>query len=130
MNNLSYKILLPIVFIISFSSVLCEAQTFERYGTPKHGSSTARKGPIKSKEVKITGPRSVEKAKKKQEANDKKLRNDYKKFVKRNQKRSIQIQTPEVRKRMKQNIKDANTSYKSKKRNSSVRTRKAGRKYN
>jgi len=130
MNKLSLKILLALVFLITLSSELCEAQTFENYGAPKQGRSAVRKGPIKSKEVKITGPRSIEKAKKKQEANDKKLRNDYKKFVKKNQKRSIQIQTPEVQKRMKQNIKEANTSYKAKKRNSSVRTRKAGRKYN
>jgi hypothetical protein len=116
--------------IFSFALVVCEAQTFERYGAPKQGRSAVKKGPLKSRVVNIKGPKSIEKAKKKQEANDRKLRNDYKKFVKSNQKRSIQIQTPEIQKRMKQNIKNANSSYKAKKKNSAIRTKEAGRKYN
>ncbi|MDQ1296217.1 MAG: hypothetical protein QG576_149 [Bacteroidota bacterium] len=129
MNNLSgKKLLIPIIFF-SLSSVVCEAQTFERYGAPKQGRRVVKKGPIKSKEVKIQLLKSIEKAKKKQEANDKKLRNDYRKFVKWNRKRSIKIQTPEVQMRMKQNIKNANSSYRTKKKNSALRTKKAGRKY-
>ncbi|MCU0473806.1 MAG: hypothetical protein MUC93_10645 [Bacteroidales bacterium] len=130
MNNLSGKKRLIFIMIFSFALVVCEAQTFERYGAPKQGRSAVKKGPLKSRVVNIKGPKSIEKAKKKQEANDRKLRNDYKKFVKSNQKRSIQIQTPEIQKRMKQNIKNANSSYKAKKKNSAIRTKEAGRKYN
>jgi len=129
MNNLSGKKLLILIIFFSFALVVCEAQTFERYGAPKQGRSAVKKGPVKSKEVKIPVLKSIEKARKKQEANDKKLKNDYRKFVKWNKKRSIQIQTPEVQKRMKQNIKNANSSYRTKKKNSAVRTKKAGRKY-
>jgi hypothetical protein len=129
MNKLSgKKLLIPIIFFL-LSLVVCEAQTFERYGAPKQGRRVVKKGPVKSKEVKIQLLKSIEKAKKKQEANDKKLRNDYRKFIKWNRKRSIQIQTPEVKKRMKQNIKNANASYRTKKKNSAARTKKAGRKY-
>jgi poly-D-alanine transfer protein DltD len=74
-------------------------------------------------------PKAAKKARLKQAAKDKKLKKDYEKFVKNNQKRSIEIQTPEVQARMKQNQKDANSQYKAKKKNNSTRTRKAGRKY-
>ena len=75
-------------------------------------------------------PKAAKKARKKQEAKDKKLKKDYKDFVKNNQKRSIEIQTPVVQERMKQNVKDADSKYKSKKKNNASRTKKAGRKYN
>jgi hypothetical protein len=49
--------------------------------------------------------------------------------VKKSQKRTLDIQTPEVKERMKQNQKDSEAKYKSKKKNSSSSTKKAGRKY-
>jgi transcriptional regulator of nitric oxide reductase len=115
-----------LIFLISTTA---EAQSKKRSSVPVQGRSAVDRAPKKSKKVKVNGPVSAKKAKKKQKANDKKLRNDYGKFVKENQKRSIQIQTPEVQNRMKQNIKNADSNYKAKKKNSAARTKKARRKY-
>lgn len=115
--------------IFSLTSVLSEAQKSQRTPVPVQGRSAADRAPKKSKKVKLNGPVSAAKAKKMQEAKDKKLKKDYGKFVKGNQKRSIQIQTPEVQDRMKQNIKNANSNSKARKKNSAARTKKAGRKY-
>lgn len=83
----------------------------------------------KTKGVKLNKPMSAKQAMKKQEANDRKLKKEYEDFVKENQKRSFEIQTPEVQARMKQNQKDAKTRYKAKNKNNSTATRKAARKY-
>jgi len=129
MNSLSVKKILVALALVFFTVSVCDAQTFDRSPAPKQNRNIAHKGPIKQKEVKVKGPKAAQRAQKKQEAKDKKLKDDYKKFVKNNQKRSIQIQTPEVQERMKQNIKDANASYKSKKKSSASRTKTGGRKY-
>jgi hypothetical protein len=89
----------------------------------------AKKSAPKGKSVRSREPRAVLKAKKKQEKNQKKLKLDYVKFVRNNQKRSQEIQTPVVRERMKQNVKDANSNAKAKKKNIASRSKKAGRKY-
>ena len=68
-------------------------------------------------------------AKKKQEANDRKLKRDYDKSIRRSQKRTIDIQTPEVQKRMKQNKKDFSARDKEKRKNVRAATRRAGKKY-
>jgi hypothetical protein len=87
------------------------------------------KNKVKQKKDRYYGPKSVKRTQKKQAANDRKLRKDYEGFVKSNQKRSIEIQTPEVKERMKQNIKNADASYKAKKKHNSYRTKQAGKKY-
>jgi len=74
-------------------------------------------------------PRAARKARLKQEAKDRQLKKDYEKFVKNNQKRSIEIQSPEVQERMKQNVKDANSKYKAKKKSNKSTTKRAARKY-
>jgi hypothetical protein len=71
----------------------------------------------------------VLRAKKKQEANDRKLKRDYDKSIRRSQKRTIDIQTPEVQKRMKQNKKDFSARDKEKRKNVKAATRRAGKKY-
>ena len=129
MNKLSVNRLLVFLLVFSFASSICEAQTSRRSSVPKQSSGAVNRAPSKSKPVKVKGPISIKKAKKQQEAKDKKLKKDYKKFVNANQKRSIEIQTPEVQDRMKQNIKNANSSYNAKKKSSAARTKKAGRKY-
>ena len=68
-------------------------------------------------------------AKKKQEVNDRKLKRDYDKSIRRSQKRTIDIQTPEVQKRMKQNKKDYTSRDKEKRKNVKTSTRRAGKKY-
>jgi hypothetical protein len=87
------------------------------------------KSPGRRKQVKIRKPMTASKAKREQETNEKKLKRDYKKFVRDNRKRALEIQTPDVRERMKQNRKDADSNYKAKKKAISSKGKKAGKKY-
>jgi hypothetical protein len=81
------------------------------------------------KEPKVKEPRVVLKAKRKQEANDRKLKRDYEKSVKLSQKRSYNIQTSEVQARMKQNKREISARDKEKKKKVRTSTRSAGKKY-
>jgi hypothetical protein len=127
MNRLQSKniILLLVAFVIAMP--FGRAQSFDRPPAPKSQKHAAHNGPLRHKNVK--GPANIEKVKKQQEEKKSKQKKDFAKYVKENQKRSIEIQTPEVKERMKQNIKDANSNYDSKHKNSASKTRKAGRKY-
>jgi hypothetical protein len=117
------------LLVIALAIPVCQAQSFSRPSAPRQQKSTS-KGPLKHKKTaKIKVPRAAEKSKKDQEAKQGKLKKDYGKYVKENQKRSIEIQSPEVKARMKQNIKNADTSYKTKHKHSANRTRRAGKKY-
>jgi len=99
MNNLSVRKLFLLLFVVSFTIASCNARIFHRnpekqlFGKSRHVN----------KEVKVKEPRKVLKAKKKQEDNDKKLQKKSKKSIKLSQKRTVDIQTPEVQDRMKQN---------------------------
>ncbi len=93
------------------------------------GEGLFMKSPVKRKKGKVIKPQSAKKAQKKQDAKDKKLKKDYEKFVRNNQKRSLEIQTPVVRERMKQNKKEANASYKAKKKSATARTKRGAKKY-
>ena len=73
--------------------------------------------------------RNPGKAKRKQDAKLRKQKKDYGKFVESSRKRSIEIQSPEVQARMKQNNKNADANYKTKKKMTAAKSRKAGRKY-
>lgn len=70
--------------------------------------------------------RKVERDNAKRERDQKK---GYKEAVKENQKRSIEIQTPEVQERMKQNKKNANAQAKAKRKTNRSRTKNNARKY-
>jgi hypothetical protein len=129
MNRLSFKKFLVFTLIFSFAIAVCEAQSFDRPRAPRQQKRTSHKGPIKSKTVKIKGSKSVEKAKNKQAANEKKLKKDYAKFVAENKKHALSIQTSTVKSRMKQNVKDANSSYKAKKKRNTSGTKTGRRKY-
>jgi hypothetical protein len=83
----------------------------------------------KNRKTKIKKPMSVKKAQRLQARKERKLKRDYEKTIKENRKRSLEIQTPEVRERMKQNLKDANSRYKDKRKTNTSRTKKAKRKY-
>jgi len=130
MNNLPFKRLIISLLILALAVPVGQARSFDRPSAPRQQKSSSNKGPMKHKKtVKVKGPRAVEKSKKDQEAKQGKLKKDYGKYVKENQKRSIDIQSPEVKDRMKQNIKNADASYKTKHKNSATRTRRAGKKY-
>ena len=105
MNNISLRKLFLFIFILLLAIGSCNAQIFHR------------------------NPERQLFAKKKQEANDRKLKRDYDKSIRRSQKRTIDIQTPEVQKRMKQNKKDYTSRDKEKRKNLKATTRRAGKKY-
>ena len=117
------------IFIISLAIGSCNAQLIK-----KHDSRKGEKGLFvkifgNRRAAKVKEPRAVLKAKKKQEANDKKMKRDYVKSTKASQKRTYDIQTPEVQARMKQNKKDSSARDKEKKKRVKKTTKKAGKKY-
>lgn len=73
--------------------------------------------------------RAARKAKKEQEKRQKKLKSDYKKSVNRSRERTIEIQSPEVQKRMKDDIRQMKQRDKAKKKRSGNTTLKGAKKY-
>jgi hypothetical protein len=60
----------------------------------------------KQKTGKVKEPKAARKARKKQEDNQKKLKKEYAESVDKSRQRSYEIQSPDVKARMKQNQKD------------------------
>lgn len=85
--------------------------------------------PKKTREVKIRKPKAVTKAEKEQKAREKRLEKEYAEFVKASRKRAYDIQSPEVKERIKANRKETAASYKMKKKSNLKNTNKANRKY-
>jgi hypothetical protein len=130
MNTLPVKRILVFALVFSLGIIFNEARSSGNgfSGDPEKGFyGESQKQRDKSK---IKKPRSATRAKKAQEAKDKKLKQDYVKSVKASQKRSYKIQTPDVQARMKQNMKDISAKNKAKKKMESKSNRNAGRKYN
>lgn len=126
MNNLSSRRLFLIFFFLTLAISSCNAQIFHKNPEKKlFGRSLGN-----MRQAKVKEPKSVMKAKRKQEANERKLNREYAKSVKRSQKRTVDIQTPEVKARMKQNKKDTKLRDKEKRKNIKSSTRGAGKKYN
>ena len=126
MNKLPLMKVLLLIFILSMAAGSGKAQIFHKDPEKKLFGRTHMNG----KTAKVREPRSVLKAKRKQEANDRKLNKEYDKSVKQSQKRTVDIQTPEVQARMKQNKKDYTTRDKQKKKKVKKASRDAGEKYN
>lgn len=127
MKRLSFRQLIVILLVFSVGFSLCEAQ--DRAPKPaKKGLFGLFSG--KKKPGSIRAPRSAGQVKKEQEK--KKKQNDlaWAKEVKESQKRAIQIQTPEVRNRMKQDQKDTEAREKARMKKSAKAARSAGKKYN
>jgi hypothetical protein len=125
MNNISLKKFFLFIFLLSLLIGSCNAQIFHKNPEKQLFSKTLGK----KKEPKVKEPRTVLKAKRKQESNDRKLKKDYEKTVRRSQKRTIDIQTPEVQSRMKQNEKDYTKRDKEKREKVKASTKRAGKKY-
>jgi len=117
------------VFIFSLAIGSCNAQLFQKNASRKTEKALFGKSLRKKKVVKVKESRTVLKAKKRQEANQRKLKRDYEKSIKRSQKRTIKIQTPEVQARMKQNQKDSAVRNKARKKKVKISSKKAGKKY-
>jgi len=119
-----------LILIISLLSLgTCNAQIFKKNVSRKTEKELFGKSSRKSKGLKVKEPKKVIKAKKKQESKEKKQKRDYVKYVSRSQKRTLQIQTPEVQARMKQNKKDSAVRDRAKKKKAKISTKKAGKKY-
>src|SRR5450759_4162688 len=126
MNNLTMRKLILLLFVLSLATGSCKALIFHKNPEKQlfGKSHISKKGP------KVKEPRKVLKAKKKQEANDRKLKKDSEKSVKRSQKRTVDIQTPEVQARMKKNKKDVIIRDKDNKKKVKDGSKRAGKKYN
>ena len=118
-----------IIFFFSLSVSVCNAQLLHRNSSRHVEKGLFGKSLSKKKTIKVKEPRTVNKAKKKQEANQQRLKNDYEQSIKRSQKRTIAIQTPDVQNRMKQNQKDFAIRDKAKRKKVKSSTTKARRKY-
>lgn len=127
MGNFPIKklILAAVLFCITFS--VCEAQRYKRsIRNPERylfGKS------LNTKNVKYREAPSIVKAKKKQAANRKKVKEDYADAVKENRKRALKIQSPEVKERILDNRKKSDINYKDKKKKMEKSSRKTGKKY-
>ena len=119
-----------ILFFTLFIIGTCSAQFSHRTSSKNVEKGLFGKSIGSKKKVKVKESRSVIKARKKQEANEKKLKKEYAQSVKRSQDRTIAIQTPEVQARMKQNKKDTAIRDKEKKKKTKAGAKKAGKKYN
>jgi hypothetical protein len=125
MNNISLRKLFLSLFLLSMAIGTCNAQLFHKNPEKQLFGKTAgiKRAP------KVKEPGSALRAKRKQERNDRRLKKEYDKNVRRSQKRTIDIQTPEVQARMKQNKKEYTLRDKEKKKKIKASTKKAGEKY-
>lgn len=101
MNKLLYKKLLILLIVFSVS-VSCNSRLFSKISSRGSGRELAGSS-RKSKDVKIKEPRAASSAKKKQETREKANKKAYFKSIDNSKKRTVEIQTPEVQARMKQN---------------------------
>jgi hypothetical protein len=123
MNNLSMRKFFILVFFLTLVIVSCNAQLINKKGSGSTEKGLFRKSPG------VKGPRAAVKAQKKQEAKDRKDKKDSAKAVKQSQKRTIDIQTPDVQARMKQNQKNTAVRDKEKKKKVKTSNKRAGKKY-
>lgn len=129
MNRVSFRHLLAFLFIFTIGISVCDAQTRgNRGGKPPgkgiFGLFSGNKGGSK-----ISKPKSVKAVQKEQAKKKKKDDEEYAKSIKESQKRTVEIQTPDVQARMKQNQKDVTDREKIKKKRISSATKKGARKY-
>ncbi|NLN30490.1 MAG: hypothetical protein GX158_04515 [Bacteroidales bacterium] len=84
---------------------------------------------VRKKPGRIKKPVSSARAIRKQKAEDRKRDREYKAQLNADRKRHFEIQSSEVRERMRQNKKDTETRYRAKKKAVVSKNKKAGRKY-
>lgn len=128
MNNIPMRKLLIFILIIALSTGSANSQIFRKNVLKSTEKDLFGKSG-NSKDVKIKEPRKVSKTKKQLEAKERKRKKDYAKSIKRSQKRTIEIQSPDVQTRMKQNQKDLISRDKIKKKKVKSGSKKAGKKY-
>jgi hypothetical protein len=129
MHKLYQRRILLLLILLLLAAGPSQAQIFRRNAVKKAERGMFRKSHSSNRDAKVKKPRAVTKARKKQEAHQKKLKKDYKKSVIETRKHSYNIQTPDVKARMDQNRKDTKAREKAKRKNEKKKNRKAGRKY-
>lgn len=131
MGRISVRYLIIFIVIFFTVSAVCEAQSKgQTRGRNPEKSLFGKSRKVKAKDTRVREPRSVTKAKRKQEKNEEKLKKDYNNYVAESKKRAVKIQTPEVQARMKKNEKDIKAREKAKKKRVSASTKSGKQKYN
>jgi hypothetical protein len=126
MNNLSMRKIFLFLFVLSLAMGSVNAQIFHKNPEKQLFGKTH----VKKKAAKVREPRKVLRAKRKQQANERRLNKAYDRSIKRSQKRTVEIQTPEVQTRMKQNKKEYVIRDKDKKKKVREGSKRAAKKYN
>ena len=127
MKILSLRRTLSFLLILFLTVSVCEAQRYKK--SIRNPERDLFGKSLNTKRVKYRESPSVVRAKKKQEANQKKLEKEYDQYVKDQRKRAVEIQSPEVQERMLANRKDTDLKYKEKKKKVIADDKKARKKY-
>lgn len=127
MRTISVKLSFLLILALISALQVCEAQPNKKYVRNPEKALFGKS--LHTRDKKIREPRSVVKAKKKQEKAAKKKDKEYAAYVKKNRKHSLEIQSPEVRSRITNNMKQSENNYVLKKKKESRNSRKAGKKY-
>ena len=116
---------LSFVLLLTFT---CNAQINSQPGN-HNKAAYGKVSPGGRKEKKPDEPGKAGKSRKKQAKDQKEIKKEYEKTVNENRKRAYDIQSPEVKARMKQNEKDIKVREKDKKKSRKADSKKAGKKY-
>jgi len=125
MNKLSFKYVMLFIFMLSIISYQGNAQIFKKNPEKQLFGKTN----IKKKAPKVRERRSVVRARKQQEANERHLKKESAIAVKKSRKRTYDIQSPDVQERMKQNQKDLTARDKNKRKKVNPEAKKVRKKY-
>ena len=129
MNYLYLRRSLLFIFFTLFLLETCNAQFSNKPSSKNPEKELFGKTGGKTRKAKSKEPRSVLKAERVQEKNEKRLKKEYAQSVERSRKRTYEIQSPEVQARMKQDQKDTALRDKEKKKSIKNSSKKAGKKY-
>jgi len=129
MKGLPGKKILILMLAASASVTLYSESDFGGYVSATRECGMFIVPSVQKMKAGVKKPQSAKKAQKAQEKKEAKMDRDYEKYVKENRKHALEIQTPTVRERMKQNVKDADANYRAKKKTNSSQTRKGAKKY-
>jgi hypothetical protein len=126
MKQLAFLRVIALILVVMVVCTSCNSRLFSRMQVRKAERSMA--GPERSSR-RIIEPKAARKAKKTQEKNQEKLKADYYKSVNKSKKRTVDIQTPEVQERMKQDIRNIKKRDKTVKKRSGNVTHRGAKKY-
>jgi hypothetical protein len=127
MENFQAKKLILLFMILSLTISGCNAQSYKR--SIRNPERALFGKSLNTKKVKYREAPSIMRAKKKQAANQEKLKKEYNANVKENRKRSVEIQSPEVKTRMLDNRKESDSKYREKKKKMGEKSRRVSKKY-